>query len=173
MYDVFMDAIYAGLVVAHGIGAVLGVGAATFAEIYYTRFNRDNIIDEGEAGTLKVTYTTMRLGLFVLVISGFGFLLYYRLTGQVEPLLSSQFLAKMTIVGVLVGNALLLQARVVPMVLGTAISLTSWYAAFILGLLHLESFPYLPTMLFYVAAIPVVMLALQAIRARLHAPEKP
>src|SRR3989338_6713555 len=67
-------AVYDLLVIVHIIGTVPGVGAATFAEIHYTRFNSDDIITDDERKTLAVTYTVMRTGLFLLVISGFGFL---------------------------------------------------------------------------------------------------
>src|SRR3989344_9485319 len=79
------------LILMHVIGTVLGVGAATFAEIFYTRFNSDNIITDDERKTLSVTYTIMRTGLFLLVISGFGFLLYFRLTEHVGIFSSPSF----------------------------------------------------------------------------------
>ena len=85
------------IVIIHIIGTVLGVGAATFAEIHYTRFNSDDIVTDDERKTLATTYTVMRAGLFLLVVSGFAFLLYFRLTGNVEMLTSPSFWAKMTI----------------------------------------------------------------------------
>src|SRR3989338_10649322 len=135
-------AVYDLLVIVHIIGTVLGVGAATFAEIHYTRFNSDDIITDDEKKTLAITYTVMRTGLFLLAISGFGFLLYFRLTEHVGILTSPSFWAKMTVVAVLVGNALLLQARLIPFLIGTAISLTSWYAALTLGVLGKISMSY-------------------------------
>src|SRR3989338_7390249 len=119
-------AVYDLLVIVHIVGTVLGVGAATFAEIHYTRFNSDDIITDDERKTLATTYTIMRTGLFLLVISGFSILLYMRLTEYVEVLSSPSFWAKMTVVAILVGNALLLQARIIPFSVGAAISLTSW-----------------------------------------------
>ena len=94
-------AVYDLLVIVHIIGTVLGVGAATFAEIHYTRFNSDDIITDDERKTLAITYTVMRTGLFLLVISGFAFLLYFRLTEYVGTLSSPSFWAKMTILYVL------------------------------------------------------------------------
>ena len=41
-----MTLIYELLIIMHIIGTVLGVGAATFAEIHYTRFNTDDIITD-------------------------------------------------------------------------------------------------------------------------------
>lgn len=160
------------LVIMHVIGTVLGVGAATFAEIYYTRFNSDDIVNDEERKVLAVTYTVMRTGLFLLVISGFGFLLYFRLTEHVGILTSPSFWAKMTVVAVLVGNAILLQARIMPFAVGAAVSLTSWYAALVLGVIGKTSASYFEILTYYAIAIVLVGLGLRWIRARTHAPRK-
>lgn len=162
---------YELLVIMHIVGTVLGVGAATFAEIHYTRFNSDDIITDDERKTLATTYTVMRTGLFLLVISGFGFLLYLRLTEYTDLLTSATFLAKMTVVGVLVGNALLLQARIMPLAIGAAVSLTSWYTALILGSLRDTNSSYIEILAYYVVAIVLVGITLRWIRARVHAPK--
>src|SRR3989344_4006418 len=145
--------VYELLLIMHIIGTVLGVGAATFAEIHYTRFNSDDIITDDERKTLATTYTVMRIGLFLLVVSGFGFLLYFRLTEHVGILTSPSFWAKMTIVGVLVGNALLLQARLIPFAIGTAVSLASLYAALVLGVIGRTSAGYFEILLYYAGAV--------------------
>ena len=160
------------LILMHVIGTVLGVGAATFAEIFYTRFNSDNIITDDERNTLAVIYTIMRTGLFLLVVSGFGFLLYFRLTEHVGIFSSPSFWAKMTVVAVLACNALLLQARIMPFLIGTAISLTSWYAALALGVFGKITASYFEILLYYVIAVILVALALRWMRARLHGPPK-
>lgn len=160
------------LILMHVIGTVLGAGAATFAEIFYTRFNSDNIITDDERKTLAMTYTIMRTGLFLLVISGFGFLLYFRLTEHVGIFSSPSFWAKMTIVAVLVVNALLLQARWMPFLIGTAVSLTSWYAALTLGVLGKITASYFEILGYYMIAVVLVALGLKWIRAHLHGPAK-
>ena len=91
---------YELVVIMHVVGTVFGVGAATFAEIYYTRFNSDDIITDDERKTLATTYFMMRVGLFLLVVSGFIFLLYFRLTEHVAILTSPSFWAKLTIIGI-------------------------------------------------------------------------
>ncbi|MDZ4226963.1 MAG: hypothetical protein U1D26_00625 [Patescibacteria group bacterium] len=156
----------------HIIGTVLGVGAATFAEIHYTRFNADDIVTDDERKTLAITYTVMRAGLFLLVISGFGFLLYLRLTEYTDLLTSATFLAKMTVVGVLVGNALLLQARIMPLAVGAAVSLTSWYTALVLGVLRDTNASYVEILVYYVGTIMLVGGVLRLIRIRYHAPQQ-
>lgn len=160
------------LVIIHVVGTVLGVGAATFAEIYYTRFNSDDIITDDERKTLATTYFVMRVGLSLLVISGFAFLLYFRLTEHVGILTSPSFWAKLTITLVLVGNALLLQARFIPFAIGTTVSLTSWYAALVLGVIGKTSFTYLEILTGYVFAVLLVGILLQWIRGHLHNSKK-
>ena len=163
------------LVIVHIIGTVLGVGAATFAEVYYIKFNQDNIVSDDERKTLATTYTILRFGLFLVVVSGFGFFLNFRLTEHVGALMSPALWAKMTLVVVLVVNAWLLQVRKVPLAIGSAISLTSWYGALILGvigrtLVTTYHASFVDIMLGYVAAIVLVGLALKWIRARFRAP---
>src|SRR3989344_2826684 len=155
--------VYELLVIMHIIGTVLGVGAATFAEIHYTRFNSDDIITDDERKTLATTYTVLRTGLFLLVLSGFGFLLYFRLTEHVAALTSPSFWAKMTIVGVLVGNALLLQARILPLAIGAAVSLTSWYAALVLGVIGKTAASYGEILVYYAVATVLVGIGLRFI----------
>ncbi|MEK7177152.1 MAG: hypothetical protein AAB719_02570 [Patescibacteria group bacterium] len=163
---------YELLVVVHIIGTVLGVGAATFAEIYYARFNSDDILSDDERKTLTITFTVLRIGLFILVVSGFGFLLYMRLTEYVEPLSSPTFWAKMTVVGVLVTNALLLQIRKIPLAVGAAVSLTGWYTALILGIIGKTSASYLELLLYFAIATILVGFVLEFIRNSLHGPRQ-
>lgn len=163
---------YELVVIMHVVGTVFGVGAATFAEIYYTRFNSDDIITDDERKTLATTYFMMRVGLFLLVVSGFIFLLYFRLTEHVAILTSPSFWAKLTITGVLVGNALLLQAHLIPFAIGTTISLVSWYGALVLGVIGKTSFTYLEILTGYVAAILTVGILLELVRGYLHNSKK-
>ncbi len=120
------------LIALHLIGTVLGVGGATFAEIFLLKSLRDGEIDPLESSFLKVTYRVIRIGLALLVLSGFGFLILYRLTGLEERLLSPLLWAKLAIVGIILANAILLQARKIPLWLGSALSLASWYGAMLI-----------------------------------------
>ena len=135
-------ALYDFLIIMHIIGTVLGVGAATFAEIHYTRFNSDDIITDDERKTLAVTYTVMRTGLFLLVIFGIRIPALSAPHRIYRPPHERNILGKMTVVGILVGNALLLQARIIPLAIGAAVSLTSWYTALILGSLRYKRLVY-------------------------------
>ncbi|OGD89728.1 hypothetical protein A3D07_03795 [Candidatus Curtissbacteria bacterium RIFCSPHIGHO2_02_FULL_42_15] len=119
----------------HVLGTALGVGGSTFAEIFAIKFAKDKKIDIFEHEILKVCITVIRIGLIILTFSGLGLLVLWRmkLLGS-DVFYSGRFLAKMTILLILIFIALLMNFRFVNLKLGSAISTASWYAAMILGI---------------------------------------
>lgn len=154
---------YALFVFSHVIGALLGTGAATFAEIFVVKALRDGVIEPLESDYLKTIYTVLRIGLFITIISGFGFLFYYRITGQETLIYNPKLWAKLTIIVIILFNALLLQAHKLPLTLGSAISLTSWYAAFFLGMWQGLSAGYGEILLWYATAVIAAYLILRQV----------
>lgn len=121
--------------ITHVVGTVLGVGGATLAEIFFLKSMRDDgKIDEKEGSFLKVVYTVLRIGMILLLLSGFAFLILYRIEGYEERLYNPRLWAKLALTLIIVINALLLQTRKINFAWGSAVSLTSWYAALVLGL---------------------------------------
>lgn len=151
------------LMISHIIGVALGVGGATFTEIFSLKARRDGIIEPMEVDYIRTAVTVLRIGLFILILSGFGFLLLYRFENNGAGIMDPKLWAKLSIVGVLIINAFLLQLRKVPFWLGAAISLTSWYAALILGAWRTLSTPFLNIIIVYIIAIFVVALVLHII----------
>lgn len=159
---------YLLLVTAHIFGAILGVGGITFAEIFYFKSAKDNIINETESSFLKTTYFVLRIGTILLVLSGFGFLVYYRFIGSEELLYNSQLWTKLTIVIVIALNAVLLQAKKMPAWLGSPISLVSWYATMLLGIFRNVEMSYLQAMTIYMVMIIFVGFVLDYIKRILN-----
>tara|TARA_B100000745_G_scaffold219274_1_gene145995 strand:+ start:9230 stop:9721 length:492 start_codon:yes stop_codon:yes gene_type:complete len=155
--------VYTFLIVSHIIGTVLGVGGATFAEINITTALKDGKVSGDESALLHATYTTIRLGFFILLLSGFGFLVYYRLNGLEALLYSATLWAKLTIVGFIGINAVLLQTRMIPLLWGSAISLVSWYAALILGTMHGISYSYFDILFGYTLAVVLTYFVLSRV----------
>lgn len=152
--------------IGHIVGTVLGVGGATMAEVLYTRAMRDGKVDESEGALLRVTYTVLRIGMLLLVVSGFGYLLLLRFEGHAQYIYSPRLWAKLVITAIILLNAILLQVRKMPLWLGAGISLSSWYAALVIG-----SWRGLPAgfggiMLWYAAAIAVVTYILHLIHKK-------
>ena len=159
------------LILAHIIGTVLGVGGATFAEVFHVRAMRDGVITADEGATLKICYTVLRIGLAMLLISGFSFLIYYRLTGQEELLYNPKLWAKMTIVFIIPINAILFQIKKIPTWLATSISLTSWYTALILGIYRDVPYSYLQIIGIYIVAVFAVAFILHRIKLHYALPQ--
>lgn len=155
---------YTFLILVHLVGTVLGVGGATFAEIFYLRAVKDGEVTPEEGAGLKTIYRVLRIGLILSVLSGFGFLLFYRFTGLEGELLDPKLWAKMTVIVILVINALLLQLHRIPMWLGASLSITSWYAAMVLGAWRGMPYSYIEIMVGYIAAVIVMVLVLVQIR---------
>lgn len=158
--------IYTFLIIIHLTGTVLGVGAATFAEIFYLKALKDGVISPEEGSTLRTIYSVLRIGLVLSVLSGFGFLLLYRMTGQEERLFDPALWAKMSIIIILVVNALLLQLRRIPMWLGAPLSLASWYAAMVIGAWHDIAYSYIEIMLGYIVSVVLMIIVLELIKRR-------
>lgn len=157
--------IYTALVLTHLLGTILGVGAATFAEIFYLKALKDGEITPEEGSTLKTVYSVLRVGLMIAVLSGFGFLLLYRVSGMEDRLYDPKLWAKMTVIVILVVNALLLQLHRIPMWLGASLSLTSWYAATVLGAWRRIEYSYVEIMTGYIVAVVFVTACLALIKS--------
>lgn len=152
------------LIISHIVGTVLGVGGATFAEIFYLKAIKDGEVDPTEGSFLSTTYFILRTGIVVLVLSGFGMLALKVAEGASAYLYNPVIWAKLTITILIVTNALLLQARAIPSWLGFSLSLTSWYAAMILGLWRGLDASYVSIMLSYAAWVLVIGFLLEGIR---------
>lgn len=152
------------LTFSHIIGTVLGVGGATFAEFFYLKALKDGHIDPEEGDFLKATYHVLRIGIALLILSGFGFFVLYRINGHEAFLYDPRFLAKVTLTAIIFFNALLLQIKRIPFWLGSALSFTSWYGALILGAWRGVDASYFTIIASYAGAVLVVALILHIIR---------
>jgi len=153
------------IIIGHLVGSVLGVGGATFIEIFLNKSLKDGEIDPIEGSFLKATFRVVRIGLIISLFTGMWLILIYRFNGQEFKLYDPTLWAKMTILGVIVVNALLLQAHKIPIWLGSPLSLISWYAVLAIGvLLRGPSIPYLDVMFYYVVALVIGGFALEGIR---------
>lgn len=175
------------LVIFHLLGFALGVGAATMADIFFFKFLSDLRISEQENETLQTISQVIWFGLGLLIISGLGLVL-------VDPatyFASAKFLVKMVVVGVITINGLFLNLYITPLLVrisfgdkhphhtgelrherglafaGGAISLTSWYTAFILGFMDTAPLPFWPLLVCYFALLVIAIAISQVIERRI------
>lgn len=140
----------------HLVGVALGVGGATISDIFFFRFLADLRISKWESKILHVLSEVIWAALALFWVSGIGLFL----TNVSGYLNSSKFITKMIIIGVIMLNGLVLNYYISPRLATInfkkmhkhvpgelrqfrkmafafgAISLTSWYAALVLGMLR-------------------------------------
>lgn len=159
------------LIIVHLIGTILGVGGATFIEIFLNKALRDGHMDPVESDFMATTFSVVRWGLIISLLSGFGFLLLYKFTGQTFRLYDPVLWAKMTIIGVIAVNTVLLQMHKISLYWGSALSFVSWYSAAILGvfLSGPASYSYVNIMVVYIATVLIGSIVLDLVRKSMKA----
>jgi hypothetical protein len=125
--------IYTFLIIGHLIGTVLGVGGATLLEVHLNRALASGTMSEEGRATLMQNTKVLRVGLFLSALTGIGFIILYKFTGQEFRLQNPVFWAKMVIILIILVNAVLLQAHKTSLYWGSAFSFVSWWSVMILG----------------------------------------
>ena len=163
-----MTDFYTLLVIAHLFGAAIGIGGATFIEVFLNLALRDGKVDPTEKLFLTLTYKVLRVGLIISLVTGLGFILFYYLNDQVFRMLNPVFLAKMLIIAILVLNAYLLHIHKMKLWWGSTLSFFSWYFSFFLGtfLTHSIRFGFFEIMIAYVLFVVAGGYILEGIRDR-------
>lgn len=164
------------LIATHIVGTILGVGSATMVESHLSEALKDKLISDDEKQILKIDYKYARIGLILILLSGFGLLLLDKFEGTTVYLYSPRLWAKMLMV-VLIGiNILLLEAHKISLYWGSAISFASWWTAAFIGMFitHNLRFDFFGTgrflttfaslMVIYVTAVVVFAALLHIIR---------
>lgn len=158
------------------LGLMLGVGGATFGDIFFLQFLKDLKISEGESKTLTTTSQITWLGLGVLVLSSTTYFL-----GDVGTLMSSgSFVALLGVLGILVVVSAFLNLKTMPHLVQisfgddphknaeeelqrqrkiafalSGISIVSWYSALALGILPIPGASVVTLLGIYVGLVVV------------------
>lgn len=148
------------LLIIHIFGAILGAGGAFLSDGMFMLSVKDGRVNKTEMRFLALGSVFVSLGLLILVLSGVGLFL-------LDPshyLVSDKFLAKMTVVGILIVNGILFHTLHIPLlrkfmgqkldesrafmkrssrvILSGAVSLVSWTFAVILGMIKIIPYDY-------------------------------
>ncbi len=155
-------------IVVHVLSVVLGMGAALVSDILFNFFSKDKKLNETEISTLSILKNIVFYGLILIVLSGGVIFL-----SDVEKYASSEkFLAKMSILLVLLVNGYILNKYVWPRMLREefftsvaerntrrvafacgAVSVISWVAVCTLGVLNRLAMSYQFIIASYLAII--------------------
>ena len=169
------------ILILHLIAAAIGLGTATITDVFFFKFLKDFKISELEASVLNALSQVIWFALALIILTGIG--LY--LPASERLLDSSKFLVKMIVVAIIVVNGAFLNLLISPKLVHIsfcgshehqsgelrklrklafalgAISITSWYSAFILGALHKLSFSFPELLSVYLALVAVAVIGSQ------------
>jgi len=136
--------------IVHVFGVVLGMGGALISDFLFSFFSKDKELNSTELSTLSILSKIIFWSLMLIVVSG----LIIFLSDPGGYLESTKFMAKMSILAVLIANGYLLNKYVWPHLLNKdfftsekernirrlafacgAVSVVSWLSVFTLGIL--------------------------------------
>lgn len=170
----------------HLLGMALGFGGALISDVFFFRSLKDYRISESEADTMSVLSQVIWVALAVLVISGVG--LYLPEMARLND--SPKFLLKVIVVGVVIANGFLLNVLVAPKLIKInfggglqqdgglgrmrkisfalgAISVTSWFSAFVLGMFRSSPLPFAQLLMIYLCILVLAISSSQIMERRL------
>ena len=169
----FFESVRVPATVAHVLAVVFGMGGALMCDLLFTFFSRDKKLDKTEINTLTILRSVVAYGLLTIIISG----AFVFLSDTEKYMASAKFLAKMSILAVLILNGYLLNKYIWPHILDRAfftlkkernirrlafasgaVSVTSWLAVCALGTLKKVTMPYSEIMLIYLGVVTIALL---------------
>lgn len=162
------------LALFNNLGYSLAVASSTFALTFFFMATRDGTVDASERRFMHAVYAVLRIGMGIIIITEImlALFLYQASGGQVFYLDSGGFWFVWTALSIILGNALLMHHKKMPMWLGPAIAGGSWYALFVVHNLPAGTASYATLIGGYLAGIGF-MVALLALIARLYPKQQP
>ena len=170
--------------IIHVLGAILGAGAALTSDFLFSSAVSDGRVGKGEMRLLTAASRAVWGGIALLILSGVV-LFWINFDAFIQ---SPRMLAKLTLVGVVIGNGILFHTKHLPelrkrvdaphetfhswirssrgMFMSGAISTVSWLSVVVLGLLHTLPLSYGTIFLFYLGALMFALAGSQF--ARMH-----
>ncbi len=125
------------------IGQTFGVGASTFALIFYIMATQDGVIDVSERRFMGAVYVVLRMGMVLIALALAGRLF-------VGIPLNSIGIMQWLLLGIITSNAVLMSMRKMPMRVGPVLAGGSWYSFFLVSVLPLGLIPLWKLGLLYV-----------------------
>lgn len=161
--------------IAHVFGAIIGAGGAFVGDALFLASIKDGKINADELRLMKVSSKLVWSGVILLVLSG----ILLVTTDPARYLASDKFLAKVTIVAIIILNGIIFHLIHIPhikkhlelklsesetfmkrgsfILVSGALSMVSWVSTVILGMLRKTPFSYMQIMGIYLLMVLVAM----------------
>jgi hypothetical protein len=147
------------------IGALIGVGSVTFAEIFYTTAASDGVIDHHERKYLRHIYHGLTYGMALVLFSGLALvILEYLIPNAPQSALTGPFWALETLTIAVLLFAELLSHKQSPWWLGSGAILASWWMILLIDLGFFSAYNFTEIIFVAVIATAVAICGLQLLR---------
>lgn len=157
--------------IAHIFGAILGAGGAFLSDAMFFSSVKDGLIEKTELRFMQLGGKFVWIGIFILVVSG----VFLVSTNPDYYLSSTKFLAKVSIVGLIITNGIIFHFIHLPnikkhlgikfkdaplfiksssfLIVSGALSMVSWVFTVVLGMLKKVPYSYMQIMSVYLICI--------------------
>ncbi len=127
----------------HAIGAALGAGGVTFAEIFYTKATADGRIDRREQEYFRATFWALQWGLLTVLISGIALtIIQYFLPNSPQAVLYAPLWMQNTLALVIIIAAWFVSRRAFPWWVGSSLIFAGWWMMLVLDAYRTASVSY-------------------------------
>ena len=151
--------------ILHALGALIGTGTTTFAEIFYTKAASDGIIDHHERKYLRRMYHGLRIGMTLVLLSGIALIvLEYLVPNAPQQVMFAPFWAIQTLTLIILVLGALLSRREVTWWFASAALLAGWWMLLLLDIGFFNAWTYLKILIVYVIVSFIVGVALSYLR---------
>jgi len=156
------------IIIIHAFAGAIGIGATTVTDTLFFKFLSDRVVTAGEKDIMDMLSKILWTALLVLIVSG---VLIFA-SDTTRYLASSKFLVKVVIVGIIFLNGILLSTYLGPRLerlrfdtrqsvaqypwfkriafASGVVSISSWYGAFLLGLVPSIPLSFVQGLLIYI-----------------------
>lgn len=160
-----METLLTIIQILHQMGITFGVGASTFALTFFVNALSDGIIDSSERRFMHIVYVVLRIGMILITLSLLSFGVTALLSGApISALSSPLYLAEVTLIGIIIANAILMTTHKMPMKFGPVLAGGSWYSLFFVTALPLADLAYPVLLLWYGAFVVLFFLVFTLIK---------
>ena len=157
--------------VLHQMGVTFGVGASTFALTFFINALEDGNIDPSERRFLHIVYVVLRIGMILITLSLFSYGAMAFFSGNIAALSSPLYLMELTLIGIIIINAVLMTYHKISMKIGPVLAGGSWYSLFFVTALPFAGFSYTAFLLYYAAFLILFFVVFGAVKN--HFAQKP
>lgn len=154
----------------HTLGALIGAGFVTFAEVFYTQAASDGKIDHHERKYLRHLFHGLKFGMILVILSAMALIvLEYLVPDAPQDVLAAPFWFLQTLTLLVLTFGWMLSKDRAAWWFSSAAILVAWWMMLAIDLGYLNSFGYIMLVMMYLLATFIVAGVLHYVRVLVRA----